>query len=63
MAHVVGNIIFVVIALAVIAAVAMIALALFGTLVGLLGLAIKLALVAGVIYFIWIVFKKLAHEN
>ncbi len=63
MARVLGNIIFVVIALVVIAAVAMIALALFGTLVGLLGLAIKLALVAGVIYFIWIVFKKLVHET
>jgi hypothetical protein len=63
MARVIGNILFVVIALVVIAVVGVVALALFGTLVGLLGLAIKLALVAGVIYFIWLVFKKLVHES
>ena len=63
MAHVIGNVLFVVIALVVVVVVGMAVLALFGTLVGLLGLAIKLALVAGVIYFIWLVFKKLTHET
>jgi len=63
MAHVIGNVLFVVMALVVVVVVGMVVLALFGTLVGLLGLAIKLALVAGVIYFIWLVFKKLTHET
>ncbi|MBX3278870.1 MAG: hypothetical protein KF868_12775 [Acidobacteria bacterium] len=59
MTNVVGNVIFVIVALVVVAVAGMIALSLLGTVFGLLGLAIKVAVFAGAIYIIWMVIKKL----
>lgn len=59
MTNVVGNVIFIIVALVVVAIAGMIALSLLGTVFGLLGLAIKVAVFAGAIYIIWMVIKKL----
>jgi hypothetical protein len=59
MTNVVGNVIFVIVALVVVVAASMIALSLLGTIFGLLGLAVKVAIFAGAIYIIWMVIRKL----
>ena len=45
----------------VVAAAGMIALSLLGVVVGLLGLAIKIAVIGGVIYLAWLIVRKLVH--
>jgi len=63
MANVVGNVIFIVVALVVIAAAGGLALAVLGTLVGLVGLAIKVGLVIGAIYLVWMVIRRLTQTT
>ncbi len=60
MAGAIGTVIFIIVALIVIAAAGMIALSMLGVVVGLLGLAIKLAIIGGIIYLVWLVVRKLA---
>lgn len=60
MAGAIGTVIFIIVALIVIAAAGMIALSMLGVVVGLLGLAIKLAVIGGIIYLVWLVVRKLA---
>jgi hypothetical protein len=59
MATIVGNVLFVVVALVVVAAAGVLAIGLLGTLVGLLGLAIKVGIFAGAVYLVWLLIKKL----
>ena len=59
MAAIVGNVLFVVVALVVVAAAGVLAIGLLGTLVGLLGLAIKVGIFAGAVYLVWLLIKKL----
>jgi hypothetical protein len=59
MAALVGNVLFVVVALVVVAAAGILAIGLLGTLVGLLGLAIKVGIFAGAVYLVWLLIKKL----
>ena len=59
MAAIVGNVLFVVVALVVVAAAGILAIGLLGTLVGLLGLAIKVGIFAGAVYLVWLLIKKL----
>ena len=62
MAQLLGKIIFAIVACVIIAVVLTFAVGLFGTLIGLLGLVIKVAVIAGVIYLVWVVFKKLTQS-
>ena len=59
MAAIVGNVLFVVVALVVVAAAGVLAIGLLGTLVGLLGFAIKVGIFAGAIYLVWLLIKTL----
>lgn len=59
MANAVGSVLFVVVALVVIAAAGMIVLGLLGTILGLVVLAVKVAVFAGAIYLIWMLVRKL----
>ena len=61
MATIVGNVLFVIVALVVVAAAGVLAIGLLGTLVGLLGLAIKVGIFAGAIYLVWLLIKKLSN--
>jgi hypothetical protein len=61
MAGAIGNVILIIVALIVISAVGMLALSLLGTLMGLIGLAVKLAIIGGLIYFAWVLVRKLVR--
>ena len=61
MAGAIGTVIFIIVALIVVAAAGMIALSLLGVVVGLVGLAIKVAVIGGVIYLAWLIVRKLVH--
>lgn len=60
MTTVVGNVLLVIVALVVVAAAGVIAIGVLGTLVGLLGLAIKVGIFVGAIYLAWLLIRKLA---
>jgi hypothetical protein len=60
MAGALGTVIFIIVALIVIAAAGMMALSLLGVVAGLVGLAIKLAVIGGIIYLVWLLVRKLA---
>jgi len=62
MGKMLGNLIVIVVAAVVIAIVAVVALSLFGVVIGLLGAAIKIGLVVAVVYFIALFFRKLTRE-
>ena len=61
MAGAIGTVIFIIVALIVVAAAGMIALSLLGVVVGLVGLASKVAVIGGVIYLAWLIVRKLVH--
>jgi len=61
MARVIGTIIFIIFALIVLKIVGILALTFLGSLLGLLVLAIKLAIIGGIIYLIWLGVRKLVH--
>jgi uncharacterized membrane protein len=63
MAQLLGKIIFAIVACVLVAAVLTLAVGLFGTLIGLVGLVIKLAVIAGLIYVVWLIFKKLTEST
>ncbi|MCI0660479.1 MAG: hypothetical protein L0220_05340 [Acidobacteria bacterium] len=63
MAHAIGTIIFVVLALVVVAAILNFVLAALGIVFGLLPLLIKLAIIGGIFYLAWMAFRKLAHRS
>lgn len=63
MAQTIGTIIFVVLALVVVAAILNFVLAALGIVFGLLPLLIKLAIIGGIFYLAWMVFRKLAHRT
>jgi len=56
----IGTVIFIIVALIVIAAAGMIALSVLGVVGSLIGVAIKLAIIGGIIYLVWLVVRKLA---
>lgn len=60
MAGAIGTVIFIIVALIVIAAAGMIALSVLGVVGSLIGVAIKLAIIGGIIYLVWMVVRKLA---
>ncbi len=60
MAQAIGTIILVVLTLVVISAVLNFALGLIGIVFGLIPVLIKLAIIGGIIYFGWLVVRKLA---
>ncbi|MCI0336310.1 MAG: hypothetical protein L0226_01925 [Acidobacteria bacterium] len=63
MSHAIGTIIFVIIALVVIAFVGSLILSVVGLVLGLIPLLLKLAVYGGLIYLAWMVFRKLAHKT
>jgi hypothetical protein len=63
MGHAIGTIILVVIALVVIAAVGSLILSVLGMFLGLIPLLIKLAIWGGLIYLVWLVFRKIAQDK
>lgn len=63
MAQLLGKIIFAIVATVIVGAVLTLAVGLLGTLVGLFGLIIKLAFIAGLIYLVWLIFKKLTERT
>lgn len=63
MGEAIGKILFVVIALIVIASVGSLLLSVFGLALSLIPLLIKLAIVGGVIYLGWVVFNKLTKSS
>ena len=63
MAQIIGTIIFVVLALVVIAAILNFVLAALGIVFTLIPLLIKLAIIGGIFYLAWMVFRKLAHRS
>ncbi len=56
-----GTVLFIIFALVIIAAVGIAALSLLGLIVNLVGMAVKLAIIGGVIYLIWLGVRKLAR--
>jgi hypothetical protein len=63
MAQAIGTIIFVVLALVVVAAILNFVLAALGIVFTLLPLLIKLVIIGGIFYLAWMVFRKLAHRS
>ena len=63
MSHAIGTIIFVIIALVVIAFVGSLILSVVGLVLGLIPLLLRLAVYGGLIYLAWMVFRKLAHKT
>lgn len=63
MGEAIGKILFVVIALIVIASVGSLVLSVFGLALSLIPLLIKLAVIGGVIYLGWVVFNKLTKSS
>jgi hypothetical protein len=63
MAQAIGTIILMVLALVAIAAVLNFVLGILGIFVALFPLLFKLAIIGGVFYLAWLVFRKLAHSN
>ncbi|MFN0108369.1 MAG: hypothetical protein ACKVZH_05895 [Blastocatellia bacterium] len=63
MGEAVGKIIFVVIALIVIATVGSFLLSIFGLALSLIPVLIKLAIIGGIIYLGWVVFNKLTKSS
>jgi threonine/homoserine/homoserine lactone efflux protein len=63
MAQLLGKIIFAIVATVIVAVVLTLVVGLFSTLVGLVGLAIKVAVIAGLIYLVWLIFKKLTQST
>jgi len=63
MAQTIGTIIFLVLALVVVAAILNFVLAALGIVFALIPLLIKLAIIGGVFYLAWMVFRKLAHTT
>ena len=61
MAQTIGTIILVVLALVVVAAVLNFVLGLIGIFLGLIPLLIKLAIIGAIVYFGWMVVRKLSH--
>jgi hypothetical protein len=61
MGQTIGTIIFVIIALVVVASVGSLILSILGLLFGLIPFLIKLAIWGGLIYLAWMVIRKLAH--
>ncbi len=61
MAQVIGTVILVVLALVVISAVLNLVLGLLGFVISSLPLLIKLAFIGGIVYFGWLVVRKLSH--
>jgi|GEM_PF-6008931 len=59
--NVVKIVLLIALALVALGLIKLIALTLFGVAVGLLWLAIKLAFVVGIVYLIWLGFRKLVH--
>jgi hypothetical protein len=62
MAGVIGNILFLIIAVVVLAVVAGLAFAFLGTLFGMVMLLAKLAFIGGLIYLVWLAVRKFAHS-
>jgi len=63
MAQIIGTVIFVVLALVVVAAILNFVLAALGIVFTLIPLLIKLAIIGGVFYLAWMLFRKLAHTT
>ncbi|MEK7830741.1 MAG: hypothetical protein AAB401_06610 [Acidobacteriota bacterium] len=63
MGEAVGKILFVVIALVVIASVGSLILSVLGLVLGLIPLLLKLAVFGGLIYLAWLVFNKLTKSQ
>jgi uncharacterized membrane protein len=63
MAQAIGTIILVVLALVAVAAILNFILAALGIFFTLIPLLIKLAVIGGVFYLAWMLFRKLAHSN
>ncbi len=63
MAQTIGAIIFVILAIVVIAAVLNLVLGALGIVFALIPLLIKLAIIGGIIYLGWMVFRKLANSS
>ena len=63
MTQTIGTIIFLVLALVVVAAILNFVLAALGIVFTLIPLLIKLVIIGGVFYLAWMVFRKLAHTT
>jgi len=63
MAQAIGTIILVVLALVVVGAILNFVLAALGIVFTLIPLLIKLAIIGGIFYLAWMVFRKLAHRT
>jgi hypothetical protein len=63
MAQIIGTIIFVVLAVIVVAAILNFVLAALGIVFTLIPLLIKLAIIGGIFYLAWMVFCKLTHRT
>lgn len=63
MGEAVGKIIFVIIALVVIASVGSLILSIFGLALALIPLLIKIAVIGGLIYLAWMVIRKLTGAS
>jgi hypothetical protein len=63
MGEAIGRILFVVIALVVIASVGWLILSIFGLALALIPLLIKFAIIGGLIYLAWMVIRKLAGPS
>lgn len=63
MGEAIGKILFVVVALIVIASVGSLVLSIFGLALSLIPVLIKLAVIGGIIYVGWMVFNKLTKSS
>ncbi len=63
MGQVVGTIIFVVIALIVVATVGSLIISVIGMFLGLIPFLIKLAIWGGLFYLCWMIFRKITHST
>ena len=63
MAQTIGTIIFIVLALVLLAAILNFVLGMLGIVFALIPLLIKLAIFGGIIYLLWMVFHKSAHTT
>jgi hypothetical protein len=63
MADAIGTILFVILSIVVTSIAATFLLWILGSVIGLLTLAVKLAVVAGILYVAWMVIRKFAEEK